>query len=103
MDGWAAPPALDHITFSNEEQGRNMDFIWFCLIGLAAGYLAGVLAKGRGFGLIGNLIVGVLGAIVGGFLMGLLGLPASKFIGKLITAVLGALVLLFIVAQIKKR
>src|SRR5687767_13563636 len=45
----------------------------FLLIGLAAGWLAGWLTKGRGFGWVGNLVIGVLGALVGGFLFRLLG------------------------------
>ena len=53
-----------------------MDFLWFLLIGLAAGWLAGQLTKGGGFGLIGDLVVGVIGALLGGFLFGLLGLTA---------------------------
>ena len=44
--------------------------IWFILIGLAAGFLAGKVVKGHGFGLLGNLIVGVIGALLGGFLLG---------------------------------
>ena len=45
-----------------------MNFLWFLIVGLVAGWLAGVLVKGGGFGLIGDLIVGVLGAFLGGFL-----------------------------------
>jgi uncharacterized membrane protein YeaQ/YmgE (transglycosylase-associated protein family) len=47
-----------------------MDIVWFLIIGLIAGWLAGQLMRGRGFGLIGNLIIGVLGAIIGGYLFG---------------------------------
>jgi uncharacterized membrane protein YeaQ/YmgE (transglycosylase-associated protein family) len=49
-----------------------MAFLWFLLIGLAAGWLAGQLTKGGGFGLVGDLVVGVVGALLGGFLFGLL-------------------------------
>ena len=49
-----------------------MDFLWFILIGIAAGWLAGQVMKGGGFGLVGDLIVGVIGALLGGFLFGLL-------------------------------
>jgi uncharacterized membrane protein YeaQ/YmgE (transglycosylase-associated protein family) len=44
-----------------------MEFVWFILIGLCAGWLAGQFMKGSGFGLVGNLIVGVIGALLGGF------------------------------------
>ena len=49
--------------------------IIFLAIGAVAGWLAGLIMKGRGFGLLGNIIVGIIGAVVGGFLFGLLGWP----------------------------
>jgi uncharacterized membrane protein YeaQ/YmgE (transglycosylase-associated protein family) len=76
--------------------------LWFLLIGLAAGWLAGRIMKGRGFGLVGNLIVGVIGALLGGFLFTLLGLHAYGLVGSLVTAVVGAIVLLYLVGVIKK-
>ncbi len=79
-----------------------ISFLWFLLIGLAAGWLAGKIMKGRGFGLVGNLVVGVVGAILGGWLFGALGLAPQGSLGSLITAVVGALVLLYIVGLIKK-
>lgn len=71
-----------------------MEFVWFLLIGLCAGWLAGQLFKGGGFGLVGNMIVGVIGAIVGGFTFGLLGLQANTLLGSLVTATVGAIILL---------
>ena len=50
-----------------------MSIIWFLLIGLAAGWLAGQLVKGRGFGMVENLIIGVIGALIGGYVFGALG------------------------------
>ena len=47
-----------------------MEFVWFILIGIAAGWLAGQIMKGGGFGVLGDLIVGVIGALLGGFLFG---------------------------------
>ena len=83
--------------------GDDVEFVWFILIGLAAGWLAGQLMKGGGFGLVGNLIVGVVGALLGGFLFGLLGISAgSGLLGSLIVATIGAVVLLFLVGLIKK-
>lgn len=80
-----------------------MNLIWFLLIGLIAGWIAGQLTKGGGFGPIGNLIVGVAGAVLGGFLFGLLGFTASGLLGSLITAVVGAVVFLFILGLIAKK
>lgn len=53
-----------------------MDFVWFVLVGLVAGWLAGQLVKGGGFGVIGDIVVGVLGAVLGGFLFRA---PASRW------------------------
>jgi uncharacterized membrane protein YeaQ/YmgE (transglycosylase-associated protein family) len=77
--------------------------IAFLLIGAVAGWLAGLLMRGGGFGLLGNIVVGIIGAFVGGFLFGLVGVSAgSGLIGSLITAVVGAAILLFIVGLFKK-
>ena len=79
-----------------------MNFIWFLLIGLIAGWLAGQIMKGKGFGLGGNLIIGVIGALLGGFLFGLLGLSSNSLLGSLVTATVGAIVLLFLVGKFRK-
>jgi len=77
--------------------------IAFLLIGAVAGWLAGQLMRGGGFGLLGNIVVGIVGAFVGGFLFGLVGVSAGGgLVGSLITAVVGAAVLLFIVGLFKK-
>lgn len=80
-----------------------MDFIWFLLIGLAAGWLAGMILKRGSFGLVGNLVVGVIGALLGGFLFSLLGLSATGHIGALVTATVGAIVLLLLLQFIQRR
>ncbi|MFC7048147.1 GlsB/YeaQ/YmgE family stress response membrane protein [Emcibacter nanhaiensis] len=81
-----------------------MEFLWFLIIGAVAGFLAGKIMKGGGFGLLGNLIVGIIGAVLGGWLFGVLGISVSEgLIGSLITAVVGAVVLLFIVGFFKKN
>ena len=73
------------------------------LIGLAAGWLAGQVTKGGGFGLVGDLIVGVIGALLGGFIFRMLGVSAGgSLFGSLIVATIGAIVLLFLVRLIKK-
>ena len=71
--------------------------IIFMVIGAAAGWLAGILMKGRGFGPVGNIIIGIIGAIAGGLMFGLLGL-----IGSIVTAIFGAALLLFLVWIITK-
>lgn len=80
-----------------------MSFVWFILIGLAAGFLAGAVVKGHGFGLLGNLIVGVVGGLLGGFIFGLLGISANNLLGSLICAFVGAVVLLVLISFIKRK
>lgn len=82
-----------------------MHLIVFLIIGGIAGWLAGLLIRGRGFGIIGDIIVGVVGAFIGGFLLTAVGLAAlfgAGIIGSIIVAVIGAVVLLFIIKLIKK-
>jgi uncharacterized membrane protein YeaQ/YmgE (transglycosylase-associated protein family) len=79
-----------------------MEFLWFLLIGLAAGWLAGKITKGSGFGVIGDLVVGVVGAMLGGLLFRLVGLAATGLLGSLVVATIGAIVLLFLLRQIKR-
>jgi uncharacterized membrane protein YeaQ/YmgE (transglycosylase-associated protein family) len=81
-----------------------MELLWFILIGLAAGWLAGQIMKGGGYGLVGDLIVGVIGALLGGWLFGLAGVSVGGgLIGQLIVATIGAIVLILILRFIKKR
>jgi uncharacterized membrane protein YeaQ/YmgE (transglycosylase-associated protein family) len=80
-----------------------MNFLWFLIVGLVAGWLAGTLVKGGGFGLVGDLIVGVVGAFIGGFLFSTFGVSAGGgLIGSIIVATIGAVVLLFLVRLIKR-
>jgi uncharacterized membrane protein YeaQ/YmgE (transglycosylase-associated protein family) len=71
-----------------------VDFLWFLLIGLAAGWLASQIMKGGGSGLVSDLVMGVIGSMLGGFLFGLLGLSATGAFGNLVTATVGAIVLI---------
>jgi uncharacterized membrane protein YeaQ/YmgE (transglycosylase-associated protein family) len=81
----------------------TMSFLWFLIVGLIAGWLAGVLVKGGGFGLIGDLVVGVVGAFLGGWLFSMFGVAAGGgLIGSIIVATVGAVVLLLIVRLIKR-
>lgn len=74
-----------------------MNFLWFILIGIAAGWLAGQIMKGGGYGVIGDLIVGVIGSIFGGYLFGKLGIfPGAGLVASLVTATVGAIVLILI-------
>lgn len=74
------------------------------VVGLVAGFLAGRVMKGGGYGLVGDLIMGVVGAFVGGFLANLLGLTGSMgIIGSIIVAFIGACVFIAIVRALPGR
>ena len=80
-----------------------MELVYSILIGIAAGFLAGMLTKGSGFGWLGNLIVGVLGALLGSFVFGLLGLTTTNLLGRLISATAGAVLLLFLLSLATRK
>ncbi|HEX5221741.1 MAG TPA: GlsB/YeaQ/YmgE family stress response membrane protein [Verrucomicrobiae bacterium] len=79
------------------------NWLWFILIGLAAGFLAGIVIKGHGFGILGNIIVGIIGALLGGFLFRLLGLSTTGRIGELLCAFVGTILLLFLLKFVKRK
>jgi len=78
------------------------DLIIFLVIGAVAGWLAGMIIKGGGYGLVGDIIVGVIGSLIGGWLFGLLGIAAGGLIGSIIAAVVGAIILIAILRLIKR-
>jgi uncharacterized membrane protein YeaQ/YmgE (transglycosylase-associated protein family) len=72
------------------------------VIGAVAGWLAGVVYTGAGFGLVGNIIVGILGAVIAGALLpGFL--QFSGIVGQIISAAIGAIVLLVLVSFVSRR
>jgi len=79
-----------------------VDIVIFLLIGATAGWIAGRIMEGGGFGLIGNMIVGVVGGFLGKYLAGKLdiGIEGGIFT-LLVTSVVGAVILLFVVGIIK--
>ena len=79
-----------------------MGFIAWIIVGLIAGWLAGMAMGGRGFGTLGNIVVGIIGSLVGGFLANMFfGMDPSGFsIGSIVVAFLGAVVFLAILRAI---
>lgn len=71
--------------------------MWFLIVGLVSGWLAGVVSKGGGFGLWGDLVTGIIGAFVGGFLFNMLGISAYGVIGSIVVSTIGAVVFLWVV------
>ena len=81
------------------EMHARRGLIGWIVIGLLAGWLAGTLSRGRGFGCIVDVILGLIGAVIGGWIFSKLGIVTFGFIGSLAAATLGA-VLLVTVARL---
>ena len=76
--------------------------IWL-IVGGIAGWLAGLIVKGYGFGLIGNIIVGIVGALIAGWLLPKAGIViGTGFIAAIINAVIGAVILLVVIGLIRR-
>jgi uncharacterized membrane protein YeaQ/YmgE (transglycosylase-associated protein family) len=72
-------------------------------IGAVAGFLAGTIVKGYGYGLVGNIVVGIVGAVFGGWLLPRLGVYAGgDILGQIITATLGAVALLVLIGLVRR-
>lgn len=89
--------------YNNNIKLKAMGFLWYIIIGIAAGFLTGKIMRGGGFGVIINLILGIAGGVLGGWVFGLLGIAASGIIGSLITATVGAILMLWIASLFNKR
>lgn len=76
--------------------------ILFLVIGLVAGWLAGRIMRGRGLGLVGDMVIGVIGALLGGWLFDLLGLSFGGILGSIVTALVGAIILLYLLRLVKR-
>lgn len=74
-----------------------MGFIIWLIVGAIAGWLAGKFMKGKGFGLVGDIVIGIIGSFIGGYLVGPLLGSLPFFIGDIIVAFIGAVILLFVV------
>ena len=79
-----------------------MGLIAWLIIGGLAGWIAGNIMRGGGFGILANIGVGIVGAVIGGFRFSLLGLQAGGFIGSLVTATVGAVLLLWIISKVRE-
>ncbi len=79
-----------------------MGLIWSLIIGGVAGWLAGQIMKGEGYGLPINILLGIVGGLIGGWVFSLLGIAATNLIGQLICATVGAVLLILLVRQLRK-
>ncbi len=70
---------------------------WFLIIGLVAGWLAGMISRGGGFGLWGDLATGVVGSFIGGYVFNMMGISTYGIIGSIISSTVGAVILLWVI------
>jgi uncharacterized membrane protein YeaQ/YmgE (transglycosylase-associated protein family) len=76
--------------------------ILWVIIGLIAGWAAGKIMKGSGYGVVMDIVLGIVGAVVGGFLLGILGIHAEGLIGSIVVAIFGAVFLVWLSHKLKK-
>lgn len=75
----------------------------FLIIGAVAGWLAGIIVKGYGFGLLGNIVVGIVGAFIAGFLFPRLGISlGAGWVGAIFAATIGAVILLVLISLVRR-
>lgn len=79
-----------------------MGILWSLLIGAVAGWLAGQIMKGEGYGLGINIILGIVGGLVGGWVFSLFGLATTNIVGQLICATVGAILLILLARALRK-
>ncbi len=77
--------------------------IAWIVVGLIAGWAASSVSRGRGYGIIGDIVVGLVGALIGGFLAGLFIHGTVGFIGSIVIAFIGALILLAVLRMVSGR
>ena len=77
------------------------NILTWAFVGLVSGWLAGVVMKGRGYGIVADICLGIVGACIGGFLFGLVGVSASGIIGNIVVAFIGALVVVGLVRALR--
>ena len=68
--------------------------LWWLVVGLIAGFLASRVMRGGGYGIVGDIVVGIIGAFIGGWLAGLLGLGSYGLLGTIVVAFIGACILI---------
>lgn len=76
--------------------------IWWIIVGLIAGWAAGKIMKGGGYGVVADIVLGILGAILGGWVVGMLGLGGGGMIWSILVAILGAVILIWLTRLIKR-
>jgi uncharacterized membrane protein YeaQ/YmgE (transglycosylase-associated protein family) len=90
-------------TPTRRKKERAMPLLYWIIVGLIAGFLAGKVMKGGGYGPVIDIVLGILGGIVGGWVFGMLGVwPGGGIVGSIIVAFIGAVILIWISRVLKK-
>ena len=76
--------------------------VWWVVIGLIAGWAAGKIMKGTGYGLVVDIALGIAGAVVGGLLLGLVSIRGEGTIGTILVAIFGAVFLIWLSRRLKR-
>ena len=79
-----------------------MNILIWIITGVIAGWLTGMVMKGRGYGILGDLIIGLLGGVIGGWLLGSLGVVAANWLGQVGISFIGGLVLVALVRLLRR-
>ena len=77
-----------------------MTWLWWIIVGLIAGWATGRIMKGSGYGPIMDIVLGIVGAVIGGWIMGALGIGGGGIIWTIIVAIIGAVILVWLVRLI---
>ena len=77
-------------------------WVWFLVMGAIIGWLAGLITRGRGFGIFGDIVVGIVGAGLGGWMANTIGLYTSSTIGAFLVALTGAVLLVGLTRFVKR-
>ena len=80
-----------------------MQLLKFLAVGLAAGWIMGKIRRGRGYGLVGNLVIGAIGSLIGWFLMGFLKVNTSNLFAQIAMAVMGAATFFLLMSLLKRK
>jgi uncharacterized membrane protein YeaQ/YmgE (transglycosylase-associated protein family) len=99
---FAVPIIIHKFAALNQLNSIFMGIIYSLLLGCLAGFCAGKLMKGGGFGIIMNIVLGLFGGVLGGWLFSMLGIEWGGILGQLGTAIIGAVAILWVASFFKK-
>jgi uncharacterized membrane protein YeaQ/YmgE (transglycosylase-associated protein family) len=91
-----------NVPFKEEAAMAGGGILWWIIVGLIAGWLAGQVMKGGGYGVLADIVLGILGGILGGWIFSKMGMGATSTIGSIIVAFIGAVILVGLTRLVKR-